>query len=310
MRKIIIENLKKETSLSKYMLLKFPNLSKGSLYKALRNKDIKVNEKRINKDVILNSNDKLEIYISDNILFNLPKSINYIYEDKNIAVVFKPQGILSNNEEKPIEEPTLEDLVKKENPGYIICHRLDRNTAGLIIFAKNDISYNAILCGFKNNNITKEYIAYVAYSSFKNNEDTLVQYISTDKINGKSKIFNLNDNIKENNVKKITTSYKVIYTNTKDDFSILKIFIHNGKTHQIRAVLSNLGHPIIGDSKYGKNGINKKFNKSRQLLFAVSYNFNFEENSHLCYLNKKNISLADNYYMNYIGDIYEKVTES
>ena len=150
----------------------------------------------------------------------------------------------------------------------------------------------------------------MAYSRFKNNEDTLVQYISTDKINGKSKIFNLNDNTKEKNVKKITTSYKVIYTNTKEDFAILKIFIHNGKTHQIRAVLSNLSHPIIGDSKYGKNEINKKFNKSRQLLFAVSYNFNFEENSHLCYLNKKNISLADIYYMNYIGDIYEKVTES
>lgn len=310
MRKVIVENLKKESTLSKYLLLKFPNLSKGSLYKALRNKDIKVNEKRINKDIILNSNDTLEIYISDNILFNLPKSIDYIYEDENIAVVFKPQGILSNSEEKNTEEPTLDDLVKKENPGYIICHRLDRNTAGLVIFAKNEFSYKAILSGFKNNNITKEYITYVSYSNFKQKQDTLEQYIYTDKVNGKSKIFNLNDNIKGKKVKKITTSYKVIYTNTKEHFAILKVYIHNGKTHQIRAVLSSLGHPIIGDSKYGKNEINKKFNKNKQLLFAVNYNFNFEENSHLSYLNKKTISLDDNYYMNYIGDIYEKVREN
>lgn len=310
MRKVIIENSKKGINLSKYLLYKFPNLSKGSLYKALRNKDIKVNEKRISKDIILNSNDKLEIYISDNILFNLPKSIDYIYEDDNIAVVFKPQGILSNSEEKNIEEPTLDDLVRKDNPSFRICHRLDRNTAGLIIFAKNENSYNAILSGFKNNGIIKEYIAYVAYSKFKNKEDTLVQYISTDKVTGKSKIFNLNDDIKEKNVKKITTSYKVIYTNTKEDFAILKVLIHNGKTHQIRAVLSNLEHPIIGDSKYGKNEINKKFSKYKQLLFAISYTFNFKENSYLSYLNNKNIILDDNYYMKYIGDIYEKVTES
>jgi 23S rRNA pseudouridine955/2504/2580 synthase len=242
-------------------------------------------------------------------LFNLPKRIDYIYEDENIAIVFKPQGILSNSE-KNTEEPTLDDLVKKENPGYIICHRLDRNTAGLVIFAKNDLSYNSILSGFKTNSINKEYITYVAYSKFKKIQDTLEQYIYTDKVNGKSKIFNLDNNIKEKNVKKITTSYKVLYTNTKDDFAILKVYIHNGKTHQIRAVLSNLGHPIIGDSKYGKNELNKKFNKYKQLLFAVSFKFNFEENSYLNYLNKKIISLDDNYYMNYIGDIYEKVTES
>ena len=102
--------------------------------------------------------------------------------------------------------------------------------------------------------------------------------------------------------KSITTSYEVIYTNTKRDYSILKVFIHNGKTHQIRAVLSNISHPIIGDSKYGKNEINKKFNKYRQLLFAVKYKFNFDSSSKLSYLNNKDIILDKSYYSNYIGD--------
>lgn len=300
MRTIIVKNINKKTYLSNYIFKTFPNLSKGKFFKSLRNKDIKINEKRINKDIILNDKDEIKLYISDNILFNLPQKLDYIYDDQNIAIIFKPQGILSNDETKNLDEPTLESLVKKENPNYIICHRLDRNTAGLVIFAKNDIAYANILSGFKNNSIIKEYIAYVSGSNFKNKEETLNQYISLNKKDGISKIYEKNN--EKNSLKSITTSYEVIYTNTKRDYSILKVFIHNGKTHQIRAVLSNISHPIIGDSKYGKNEINKKFNKYRQLLFAVKYKFNFDSSSKLSYLNNKDIILDKSYYSNYIGD--------
>ena len=300
MRTIIVKNINKKTYLSNYIFKTFQNLSKGKFFKSLRNKDIKINEKRVNKDIILNDKDEIKLYISDNILFNLPQKLDYIYDDQNIAIIFKPQGILSNDETKNSDEPTLESLVKKENPNYIICHRLDRNTAGLVIFAKNDIAYASILSGFKNNSIIKEYIAYVSGSNFKNKEETLNQYISLNKKDGISKIYEKNN--EKNSLKSITTSYEVIYTNTKRDYSILKVFIHNGKTHQIRAVLSNIFHPIIGDSKYGKNEINKKFNKYRQLLFAVKYKFNFDSSSKLSYLNNKDIILDKSYYSNYIGD--------
>ena len=300
MRTIIVKNINKKAYLSNYIFKTFPNLSQGKFFKSLRNKDIKINEKRVNKDIILNDKDEIKLYISDNILFNLPQKLDYIYDDQNIAIIFKPQGILSNDETKNSDEPTLESLVKKENPNYIICHRLDRNTAGLVIFAKNDIAYASILSGFKNNSIIKEYIAYVSGSNFKNKEETLNQYISLNKKDGISKIYEKNN--EKNSLKSITTSYEVIYTNTKRDYSILKVFIHNGKTHQIRAVLSNISHPIIGDSKYGKNEINKKFNKYRQLLFAVKYKFNFDSSSKLSYLNNKDIILDKSYYSNYIGD--------
>ena len=204
MRTIIVKNINKKTYLSNYIFKTFPNLSKGKFFKSLRNKDIKINEKRINKDIILNDKDEIKLYISDNILFNLPQKLDYIYDDQNIAIIFKPQGILSNDETKNSDEPTLESLVKKENPNYIICHRLDRNTAGLVIFAKNDIAYASILSGFKNNSIIKEYIAYVSGSNFKNKEETLNQYISLNKKDGISKIYE--ENNEKNSLKSITTS--------------------------------------------------------------------------------------------------------
>lgn len=307
MKTIIVEKNKNNISAINYILDKFPNLPKASLFKALRNKDIKVNGKRINKDVIVNENDKIDIYISDTVLFNLPQKIEYIYDDENIAIVYKPQGILSNNEGKDIIEPTLDDLVKKEHPEYIICHRLDRNTSGLLIFAKNDDINQEIQSGFKNNCITKEYISYVSNCNFSKNEDTITNYIDINKKSGIAKIYDENNN--KRNFKKITTSYKVLYTSKKRNYGIVKVLIHNGKTHQIRSVLSHINHPIIGDPKYGKNEVNKTFKKYKQLLFAVRYKFNFNENSKLYYLKNKDILLDDNYYKNYIGDIYEKVTK-
>lgn len=308
MKSFVIENCKKYTNLSSYIFNKFPNLPKSVFFKALRNKDIKVNEKRINKDVNLSIGDNIKLYISDSFLFSLPQKIDYIYEDENIAIVFKPQGLLSNNESQKILEPTLDDLVKKEHPNFIICHRLDRNTAGLVIFAKNTKAYNAILLGFKENCIEKEYIAYVSGANFKVNKDTLEQYMLLDKKTGFSKVYNSNKEDIKVKLKKVTTSYQVLYNNKKDDFSILKIKIHNGKTHQIRAVMANISHPIIGDSKYGKNEINKKFNKYKQLLFAVRYIFDFSDYSFLNYLNQKEVILEDIFYKKYIGEIYEKIT--
>ena len=307
MKTIIVEKNKNNISALNYILDKFPNLPKSSLFKSLRNKDIKINEKRINKDIKVNENDKIDIYINDTVLFNLPKKLEYIYDDENIAIVFKPQGILSNNEGQDILEPTLDDLVKKDHPNYIICHRLDRNTSGLLIFAKNKNINQEILNGFKNNCITKEYIAYVANCNFLKNEETITNYIDIDKKTGIAKVYDENNN--KRCFKKITTSYKVLYTNKKRNYGIVKVIIHNGKTHQIRSVLSYINHPIIGDSKYGKNEINKYFKKNKQLLFAVKYIFNFKENSKLKYLNNNEIMLDDCYYKNYIGDIYEKVTK-
>lgn len=287
MKKLVVKCKNNKIKISKYILNIFQNLHYSEFCKALRNKDIKINSKRINKDIDVSNNDTIEIYLSDKILYNLPKSINYIYEDENILVAYKPQGILSNNEYKDTIniEPTFEDLIKKDKNdvenNIHICHRLDRNTEGLILFSKNSNSYSELLKAFKLGYIEKEYIAYVANSKFNKQSDTISSYLLKDSQNGISKIYE--ENIKGS--KNIITEYIVIKNYPKQDFAKLNIKIHCGKTHQIRAQFAYMHHPIIGDSKYGKNDINKKFGIYKQLLFAYKYIFGLPKEYNLSYLN-------------------------
>lgn len=302
MRKIFVENCKRENiNIVNYISSSFPSLSKNIIFKALRNKDIKVNGKRISSNIVIQNGDSIDIYIDDIYLFNLPKKVNYIYEDENIVIAFKPQGILSNNETDIQTEPTFEDLVKKDFKTARLCHRLDRNTSGLLIFSLNDMAYENMLNGFKDGSISKEYIAYVSNYKFNKTHEILEKYILKDSKTGFAKVY-------DNNVKssqKIITEYTVIYADKKLDYAILKIKIPTGKTHQIRAQLKEISHPIIGDSKYGNNIINKKFNTYKQLLYAYKYTFSFRENNYFYYLNSRIIELDKNLYIKNIGDINE-----
>ncbi len=298
MKEIKLCNLKRNEKLLFYIKEQFPNLSNSAFHKALRNKDIKVNGKRItDSNYILNNNDILNIYIDDNILYGFPKELNIQYEDDNILVAYKPQGILSNNEEKKQTEPTFEDFVKKiKGENIKICHRLDRNTSGLLIFSKNDKAYFELLEGFKNGYITKEYIAYVYGNDFKNKSYHYENFLLKDEKNGFAKIYDRN----VSGSQKIITDVFVENVYKKENYSILRVLIHTGKTHQIRALLSSISHPIIGDSKYGKNDINKYFKKYKQLLFAVKYSFTFPNENYLNYLNKINVCLDKELYENKI----------
>lgn len=302
MRTVIVKNCRKEnTNIINYISSLFPSLSKNMIFKALRNKDIKVNGKRISSNIVIQNGDNIDIYIDDIYLFNLPKKITYIYNDENIVIAFKPQGVLSNNETNIRTEPTFEDLVKKDFKTAKLCHRLDRNTSGLLIFTLNDIAYENMLNGFKDGNIAKEYIAYVSNYKFSKSHDVLEKYLLKDSKTGFAKVYD--NNIK--NSQKIVTEYNVIHADKRLDYAILKIKIPTGKTHQIRAQLKEISHPIIGDSKYGNNSVNKKFNIYKQLLFAYKYTFSFKENNYLYYLNSKIIELDKSLYIKNIGDVNE-----
>ena len=158
MKEIKISNKDNNKKIIYYMKENFPNLSSAILYKTLRNKDIKVNGKRTNdSNYILKQNDTLQIYIDEYVLYGFPKELLIEYEDDNLLVAYKPQGILSNNEESFQTEPTFEDFVKsKKGENIKICHRLDRNTSGLVVFSKNDLAYSELLEAFKSGYITKE----------------------------------------------------------------------------------------------------------------------------------------------------------
>lgn len=299
----IQENIIKKPIIS-YLSTLFPNVSYSLLQKALRNKDIRVNGKKITKNIPISFGDQIQLYITDEILFHFPKQLEIIYQDENILAINKPQGILSNNEVSNSSvyssiggpEMTLEDFVKKDFPMARICHRLDRNTSGIILFAKQDNAYQELLTAFEQGMITKEYVAYTS-GIFDIHKNILENYITKDENLGFCKVYTK----KVPNSQKIVTEYEVLEENIILNYSFLKIRIHTGKTHQIRAQMQALHHPIIGDSKYGKNEINQQFKKFKQMLYAVKYSFQFPHHFLLSYLNTITIALPPSYYENQIG---------
>ena len=276
MKILVVDEKYNNKKLDKFIFDKFPSLSSGLFYKTLRKKDFRVNNVRISENIILHTGDEIKVFISDELLENnilLPT----IYEDDNILVIDKPTNI------EVVGENSVTSILEKKYSYIEPCHRLDRNTTGLVLFAKNEESLNILLDKFKNHEIEKHYKATV-YGIPKVKKAKLEAFLFKD--SKKSLVYISNEPKK--GYQKIITSYEVIKEDKKQNISVLDVKLETGRTHQIRAHLAYIGFPIIGDGKYGKNEINKKFNKKTQLLESYSLKFNFSSpSSILSYLNGK-----------------------
>lgn len=280
MRTFIVENKFNNKKISNVLYEHFNGLSKNTLYKAFRKKDIRINNIKINEDTTVYTGDEITIYIIDDLLF---KNINIekIYEDENILIVDKPSNL------EVVGENSLTSILSNDYSYIYPCHRLDRNTTGLVLFAKNEEALNILLDKFKNHEIEKHYLAKV-YGIPKVKSANLIAYLFKD--NKKSLVY-ISDVPKKGYVK-IETSYTLLEKNDKKNYSLLDVELHTGKTHQIRAHLAHIGLPIIGDGKYGINEINKKFGYNAQQLSSYILKFNFKTDSGILnYLKGKEIKL-------------------
>ena len=269
------------------------------IYKLFRKKDVKINKHWVKENYILQEGDELAIYISDQQLeeFNKPKEIEkvnlnhpIIYEDENILIVDKPRGLLVHGDENEKVVTLANEVINylyfkgeydPKEKGFIPApaHRLDRNTSGMVAFAKNLISLQILEELFKNkDNIDKEYLALV-----KGRVDQKLEIDSPllkDEKTGTVRISKYGKSA-------LTFVEKVKFYG---DFTLVKVLILTGRTHQIRVHLASLNHPVIGDSKYGDFKINKMFKDlyGFENQFLHAYKLKFKNiDSKLSYLSNK-----------------------
>ncbi len=232
----------------------------------LRDREIKVNGARVNKDVMLSQGDSVSYYLTKK---QLEKPAFYIvYEDENILVADKESGVNS--------EAVFAALQRKRECYFI--HRLDRNTKGLLVFALHKEAEKQLLSGFRDRKVEKKYHA-LCFGNFTKDREILTAYLKKDSERALVKVF---DSPKFG-AEKIVTEYAVL--ERRGRVTKVEVTLHTGKTHQIRAHLAHIGCPIVGDMKYGFEPQNREKKVTRQCLVAKSLQLFLE--GELAYLQEK-----------------------
>ena len=232
----------------------------------LKKRDIKVNGARVGENVALKAGDAVIFYTTP---AQEAKPSHYtVYEDNNILIADKLSGVTS--------EGLTTELCASGS--CFAVHRLDRNTQGLIVFAKTAQAEAELLSAFKERKIQKTYLA-LCKNNFKAKGAVLTAYLVKDDKNSLVKVY---DGERKGAVK-IITEYAVV--EGRGDIALAEIKLHTGKTHQIRAHTAYIGCPVLGDNKYGDTDLNKKYRVARQCLVAKKLQFNLD--GELNYLNGK-----------------------
>lgn len=298
-----------EQRLDKFLTKTLKALPQSMLYKALRTKKIKVNRKRAEPSQRLCEGDTIELYLKDDFFAgdtpeqsfrSLNARVDVAYEDDNIIICNKRPGLIVHSDDNE-EVNTLINHIKaylyrkgeydpdSENSfAPALCNRIDRNTGGLVIAAKTAAALRFMNEKIKNDELTKKYVCAV-HGVLEKKSDTLYGYLTKDGDKNLVTVYKQKPNNGE--VKTIITKYKVL--REKNGNSLCEVELVTGRTHQIRAHMASIGHPLLGDGKYGINRDDKKLGYKYQALYSkyIRFDFKGETQSEFEYLNGKEIQI-------------------
>lgn len=293
--------------LDKFLGKYFKTMPKSLIYKGIRKKRIKINGKRSEIDYILKVGDKIDLYINDE-FFETPDerlsflkvepNLNIVYEDDNIILMDKRPGMIVHDDEDEKINTLLNHMraylykkgeydPDKENSFVpALCNRIDRNTGGIVIGAKNALALKIMNEKIKTRELKKFYLCLVQ-GKLKKKQDTLKGYLV--KNTDQNRVYIHSAPVPDG--KTILTKYQVIKENKLT--SLVEVELLTGRTHQIRAHFASIGHPLAGDGKYGTNEFNDKVGMKIQALYSYKLKFEFEDENELSYLNGKTFEVDE-----------------
>ena len=293
--------------LDKFLSKAVKGLPPSLMYKFIRTKKIKVNRKRAEQNQMLCEGDEVQLFIKDEFfdtpskdkkaLSDIVHKLQILYEDDNILLLHKRPGVLVHDDAEGGENTLIMHVQAylcdkgaynpddEQSFAPALCNRIDRNTGGIVIAAKNAEALRITNRMIKEDRLSKFYLCLV-HGRMQKKSATLHGYL---KKNSATNTVCVQDN-PARDAKEIITKYRVISERviSGEVISLLQVELVTGRTHQIRAHLAHIGHPLLGDGKYGVNRDDKKRGYKFQALYAYRLVFDPQcDDGLLSYLEKK-----------------------
>lgn len=274
------------------LLLQVGGMPPWAVKQVINKRDVRINNLRISDDCRVCEGQEIRVYWSKEALASQKQSkptVPIVFEDEHVLVINKPQGLQSQNEENPLtgDSALTRVLSAKQERGeqtdqIRLCHRLDVQTGGLLLFTKDEASYEAALEAFEKRTMEKYYTCLVKGCPAKS-EAVMHAYLRKDAQLSRVVV----TDYPAKGALEIVTGYRVLEAS---NYARLEVELMTGRTHQIRAHLAHIGHPILGDDKYGDRALNRKLGLKKQQLWSTR--LVFHTSGALAYLEGKSISIT------------------